>query len=66
MENKKISITTYSVEKITVNVQKVRLTPIDSKEEVADPDNSIVPQMLEAEPSASEISKDDSKIGETK
>jgi hypothetical protein len=32
MKNKKISITTYSVEKITVSVQKIRLKPVDSDE----------------------------------
>jgi hypothetical protein len=66
MENKKISITTYSVEKITVNVQKVRLKPIDLKEETADPDSSVEPRMLEADSAAPEPGKDDSEKGEKK
>lgn len=66
MENKKISITTYSVEKITVNVRMVRLKPADPHEQASDAVSSLGLPILAAESIASEAINDDSEKGEKK
>ncbi len=57
MKNKKISITTHSVEKITVNVQKVHLKPHESEGE-ASPAASEV-ELLLPEDTSTEFKSDD-------
>jgi hypothetical protein len=65
-ENKKISITTYSQQKLILNVRKVRSKPVDQNEEATDPDGSVEPRVLEAESAASGPGKNEPGIGEKK